>query len=54
MVDPRSCGDEPEEFAALLTEQGVEPLPDVELDYPPWLEDLRHHWVGDSTGDADI
>ena len=29
-----------------LAEQGAEPLPDVELDYPDWLADLRHHWVG--------
>ena len=45
MGDPRSWGDEPEVFDALLAEHGAEPLPDVELDYPPWLEDLRSHWV---------
>jgi hypothetical protein len=45
MGDPRSWGDEPEQFDALVAEHGVEPLPDVELDYPPWLEDLRHHWA---------
>jgi hypothetical protein len=48
MGDPRSWGDDPEAFAALMEEQGAEPLPDVELDYPPWLEDLRKHWVTDS------
>src|SRR5450432_1732015 len=45
MGDPRSWGDRPEVFAHLLAEHGAEPLPDVELDYPPWLEDLRSHWV---------
>jgi len=46
MGDPRSWGDQPESFAALLAEHGAEPLPDPPLDYPSWLEDLRHHWVG--------
>jgi len=44
MGDPRSWGDEPEVFEALVAENGVEPLPDIELDFPPWLEDLRAHW----------
>jgi hypothetical protein len=44
MGDPRSWGDRPEELTALLRERGVEPLPDVPLDYPAWLEDLRSHW----------
>jgi hypothetical protein len=44
--DPRSWGDRPELFAAALDEQGAEALPDVPLDYPDWLADLRHHWVG--------
>lgn len=44
--DPRSWGDDPAAFEAALHEHGAEPLPDVELDYPPWLEDLRAHWVG--------
>lgn len=43
--DPRSWGDAPEAFTALLAQHGAAPLPDVELDYPPWLEDLRHHWA---------
>jgi len=47
MGDPRSWGDDPEAFTALMEEQGAEPLPDVDLDYPPWLEDLRKHWVTD-------
>jgi len=42
--DPRSWGDRPEEFTRVLAEQGAEPLPDVELDYPEWLQDLRSHW----------
>jgi hypothetical protein len=44
--DPRSWGDRPELFAGALAEQGAEALPDVPLDYPDWLADLRHHWVG--------
>ena len=44
MGDPRSWGDRPELFEQALREHGVEPLPDVELEYPPWLEDLRAHW----------
>jgi hypothetical protein len=44
MGDPRSWGDRPELFEQALSEHGVEPLPDVELEYPPWLEDLRSHW----------
>jgi hypothetical protein len=50
MGDPRSWGDDPEAFDALLAEHGATPLPDVELDYPPWLKDLRSHWVA---GDDD-
>jgi hypothetical protein len=53
MGDPRSWGDQPETFDALLAAHGAERLPDVPLDYPPWLEDLRHHWVTDEPGDAD-
>ena len=45
MGDPRSWGDEPEAFEQVLQEQGAEPLPDVELDFPPWLEDLRSQWL---------
>lgn len=43
--DPRSWGDRPELFEATLAEHGAEPLPDVELDYPTWMADLRHHWA---------
>jgi hypothetical protein len=46
MGDPRSWGDDPAAFEKVLAEHGVEPLPDVELDFPPWLEDLRAHWQG--------
>ena len=45
MGDPRSWGDDPEALDRLRTSYGVEPLPDVPLDYPPWLEDLRSSWV---------
>jgi hypothetical protein len=48
--DPRSWGDDPTGFEDLLAAHGAEPLPDVPLEYPPWLEDLRTHWV---TGDHD-
>jgi hypothetical protein len=44
--DPRSWGDEPEQFERALADAGAEPLPDVELDYPEWLQDLRSHWAG--------
>ena len=44
--DPRSWGDQPEAFERVLEEHGATPLPDVELDYPDWLQDLRQHWVG--------
>ena len=39
--DPRSWGDQPERFTEVLAEHGVEPLPDVPLDFPDWLSDLR-------------
>jgi hypothetical protein len=48
--DPRAWGVEPEAFEQTLREHGVEPLPDVELEYPPWLEDLRHHWTPAAPG----
>ena len=51
--DPRSWGDRPELFAAALADQGAEALPDVPLDYPDWLADLRHHWVGADDTAAD-
>jgi hypothetical protein len=43
--DPRSWGDEPERFERAMASRGVVPLPDVELDFPEWLLDLRDHWV---------
>lgn len=51
--DPRSWGDQPELFERALAAQGAEALPDVPLDYPDWLADLRHHWAGttDAAGD---
>ena len=41
MGDPRSWGDEPEAFAAVLAERGVEPLPDPPIELPAGLPDLR-------------
>jgi hypothetical protein len=49
MGDPRSWGDRPETFAAALAAEGAQPLPDVPLDFPDWLEDLRSRWVVDGT-----
>lgn len=46
MGDPRSWGDDPDAFQRALDEHDAEPLPDPPLEYPPWLEDLRTHWVG--------
>jgi hypothetical protein len=43
--DPRSWGEQPELFERALAAHGVEALPDVALDYPEWLEDLRSHWA---------
>jgi hypothetical protein len=39
-------------FTRALAEHGAEPLPDVDLDYPDWLQDLRAHWVGASSPNA--
>jgi hypothetical protein len=46
MGDPRSWGDQPEAFERVLSEHGAEALPDVAIDYPDWLTDLRDHWEG--------
>ncbi len=51
MGDPRSWGDQPEQFEAMLEEHGVEPLPDPPIDFPDWLEDMRRHWSGAEDGD---
>jgi hypothetical protein len=48
MGDPRSWGDAPETFTQVLAEHGAEPLPDVELEFPAWLQDLRAHWSPDA------
>src|SRR4051794_15241116 len=50
MGDPRSWGDDPESLERMRAERGVEPLPDVPLDFPPWLEDLRSRWSGGQEG----
>jgi hypothetical protein len=47
MGDPRSWGDDPAAFEAALAAQGAEALPDVPLDFPDWLTDLRDRWVVD-------
>jgi hypothetical protein len=44
--DPRSWSDDPEAFRQALAARGAEALPDVPLEFPPWLEDLRASWVG--------
>jgi hypothetical protein len=51
--DPRSWGDDPEAFARAQADHGVTSLPDVDLDYPPWLQDLRSHWVAEPDGSAE-
>ncbi len=50
--DPRSWGDEPETLDRVRAEYGVTPLPDVELDYPEWLQDLRSHWTAGQSATA--
>ena len=42
--DPRSWGDDPDAFSRALAAHGATPLPDPELAFPPWLQDLRAHW----------
>lgn len=56
MGDPRSWGDQPELFDAAMAEHGATTLPDPDIAFPPWLADLRKHWVGAApaaTSDAD-
>jgi hypothetical protein len=48
--DPRSWSDEPEVFAAILAERGVEPLPDPPIELPAGLEDLRAVFAGPKPG----
>lgn len=50
--DPRSWGEQPERFLQAMADHGVEPLPDVPLDYPGWLTDLRDQWAGTEGGPA--
>jgi hypothetical protein len=45
MGDPRSWGDGPELFEQALASQGATALPDVPLDFPAWLSDLRDRWI---------
>jgi hypothetical protein len=39
--DGRSWESEPESFVKLLAERGITPLPNREIDLPPWIEDSR-------------
>jgi hypothetical protein len=41
MGDPRSFAADPEGYARLLAEKGVEQLPNPPIDMPDWLEDTR-------------
>jgi hypothetical protein len=41
MGDPRSFPADPEGYAALLAERGVEQLPNPAIGLPGWLEDTR-------------
>jgi hypothetical protein len=47
--DPRSWSDDPGAFEQALAKYGAHQLPDVPLEFPPWLEDLRGSWVGVGT-----
>lgn len=49
MGDPRSWGDDPGAFRRALDAHGAQPLPDPDLEYPEWLQDLRTHWAADPT-----
>lgn len=50
--DPRSWGDQPELFEQTLADHGAAPLPDPPLEFPPWLQDLRKHWAGETSESA--
>ncbi|HVM67602.1 MAG TPA: hypothetical protein VMU14_22200 [Acidimicrobiales bacterium] len=39
--DPRSWEADREEFAQVLADHGIDPLPNPPIDLPPWLEDRR-------------
>jgi hypothetical protein len=43
--DPRSWGDQPERFAQALADHGVHALPDVPIELPGWMPDLRSQWA---------
>jgi len=45
MGDPRSWGDDPDAYRAALDAYGAEPLPDLPLELPEWLRDLRSLWA---------
>ena len=50
MGDPRSWGDDPEAFdRRSWRSRAPSRSPTSTLDYPPWLEDLRKHWVTDDS-----
>ena len=55
MGDPRSWGDQPELFDAVMAKHGATARPDPEIAFPPWLADLRKLWIGSappSDGDS--
>jgi hypothetical protein len=35
-----------------MADHGVEALPDVPLDFPDWLTDLRAEWAGSDDSDG--
>ena len=51
MGDPRSWGDDRAAYERVLADHGVTPLPDPPLEFPPWLADLRRHWMQEGTDD---
>jgi len=53
MGDPRSWGDDQALFEQVLADQGASVLPDVPLDFPDWLTDLRSRWVAEDPAPTD-
>lgn len=48
--DPRAFPADPEGFATLCTERGIEPLPNPPVPWPDWLDDRTDGNPGSSTG----
>ncbi len=51
--DPRSWSDDPDSFSEACQTRGVTPLPDPEIDFPDWLEDLRGRFDSFNSDDGD-